>query len=292
MRGRVISAYGGSFKVLSESGEEFTCTARGALRAKDKSPYCGDTVETEIAAGEYVIKDILPRKNEIVRPPLANLDQIVFVSSAVSPPPNILNLDKFTAVSVFKGILPVMVFTKSDLGDAEKYVGLYRDIFPTFSVDNVTGEGAEDVKKALSGKFSALCGNSGVGKSSLLNNLIPGAGAKTGDISRKLRRGKNTTRRTDIFPLPGGGFLADTPGFAAFSTDRYDVIYKDSLQDCFPEFEQFIGKCRFNDCSHRTEQGCAILEALREGIICESRHRSYVEMYAEAEKLKPWNFKK
>lgn len=291
MRGVITSSFGGSFRVVAE-GEEFVCTARGTLRNKSLSPICGDFVEIEKSGDEYVIAGILPRKNEIVRPPLANLDQLVFVSSVTEPAPNILNLDKFTAVSVYKSIEPVIVFTKSDLKDAEEYAAIYRGIFPTFCIDNSTGAGVDELIGALTGKFSALAGNSGVGKSSLLNNLVPGIEAKTGEISRKLGRGRHTTRRTEIYPLPGGGYIADTPGFAAFSTDRYDIIFKDDLAACFPEFDDYIGKCRFPDCSHRKEQGCAVLDALKNGDILPSRHRSYCEMYQEAEKLKPWEFKK
>ena len=290
MQGVITSSFGGTFRVVAEE-HEYICTARGTLRNKSVSPVCGDNVEIEKSGEEYVISGILPRKNEIVRPPLANLDQLVFVSSSVDPVPNILNLDKFTAVSIFKGIDPVIVFTKPDLGDVESCAAVYRQVFPTFCVDNVTGDGIEALMDALKGKFSALCGNSGVGKSSLLNNLIPGIDAKTGEISRKLGRGKHTTRRTEIYPFPGGGFIADTPGFAAFSTERYDIIFKDDLAACFPEFEPYIGKCRFPDCSHRKEQGCEILKALENGEIGASRHRSYCEMYQEAEKLKPWEFK-
>ena len=291
MRGVITSSFGGSFRVAAE-GEEFVCTARGTLRNKSLSPICGDFVEIEKSGDEYVIAGIFPRKNEIVRPPLANLDQLVFVSSATEPAPNILNLDKFTAVSVYKGIEPVIVFTKNDLKNAEEYAAIYRGIFPTFCIDNSTGAGVDELIVALIGKFSALAGNSGVGKSSLLNNLVPGIEAKTGEISRKLGRGRHTTRRTEIYPLPGGGYIADTPGFAAFSTDRYDIIFKDDLAACFPEFDDHIGKCRFPDCSHRKEQGCAVLDALQNGDIKPSRHRSYCEMYQEAEKLKPWEYKK
>ncbi len=291
MRGMIISAFGTGFKVGAE-GREIICTARGSFRSRELAPLCGDEAEVEEHAGEYVITKIYPRRNEIVRPPLANLDSIVFVCSAVSPSPNLLNLDKFTAVSVFKGIKPVIAITKTDLYDPEEYAKIYRPIFPTFLIDNITGEGAEELLAEIRGSFSALCGNSGVGKSSLLNNLIPGAEAEVGEISEKLGRGKNTTRRTDILRLPGGGYLADTPGFAAFSTDRYDIIFKEYLADCFPEFSDFLGHCRYTGCSHRTEQGCAVLEALRDGKISPSRHASYVKMYAEAERIKPWELKK
>ncbi len=287
MQGVIISSHGGLFKVAADGGT-VSCTARGIFRAKNITPYCGDNVEIEESAGEYVIKNILPRKNEIVRPPLANLDQLVFVCSAADPPPNLRNLDKFTAVSVYKGIMPVIVFTKSDLCDPEKYAEIYRGVFPTYCIDNLSGSGAEQLKDVLKDKFSALCGNSGVGKSSLINNLLPGVYAETGEISRKLGRGKNTTRRTDIYPLSYGGYIADTPGFAAFSTERYEIIFKDELADCFPEFSEFKDKCRFGDCSHRTEAGCAVLEALESGKINRSRHESYCEMYLEASRLKEW----
>ena len=290
MRGVITSSFGDSFKVVAED-KEYTCRARGVLRNRSQSPVCGDFVTVELSGDETVITEILPRKNEIVRPPLANLDQIVFVCSTVEPAPNILNLDKFTAVSVFKGIAPIIVFTKTDKCDPEKYMSLYRGVFPVFAVDNITGEGIDPLREAMKDKFSALCGNSGVGKSSLLNNLVPDINAKTGEISRKLGRGRHTTRRTEIYPLPSGGYLADTPGFAAFSTERYDIIFKDDLADCFPEFGEYIGKCRFQDCSHTKEQGCAVLEALSEGKIQSSRHKSYCEMYSEASKIKPWELK-
>ena len=290
MQGVIISSYGGIFKVAA--GEKiFNCSARGVLRSKKLTPLCGDRADIEVSAGEYVIKSILPRRNEIVRPPLANLDQIVFVSSSIDPPPNLCNLDKFTAVSIYKGISPVIVFTKSDIVDPEPYAKIYRDIFPTFCVDNLSHEGVNSLEKVLKDKFSALCGNSGVGKSSLINSLLPGAGVITGEISAKLGRGKNTTRRTDIYPLPYGGYIADTPGFASFSTERYDIIFKEKLADCFPEFSEYAGKCRFSDCSHRSELGCAVLEALKDGKISPSRHNSYCAMYVEAAKLKEWEFK-
>lgn len=291
MQGIIISSFGDSFRVAAE-GEEYICRARGALRNKPQSPLCGDRVTVETVDGERVITEIFPRKNEIVRPPMANLEQLVFVCSTTEPPPNILNLDKFTAVSVFKGIAPLIVFTKTDKGDPARYIGIYRDIFPTFEINNLTGSGIEPLREALKGRFSALCGNSGVGKSSLLNNLLPHAGAVTGEISQKLKRGKNTTRRTEIFALLEGGYIADTPGFAAFSTERYDIIFKDELAGCFPEFGEYIGGCRFQDCSHTKEDGCAVLEALKDGKISQSRHRSYCEMYQEASKIKPWELKR
>ncbi len=290
MQGVITSSFGDSFTVAAE-GKLYTCRARGTFRNRDLCPICGDRVEISGSGEETIITELYPRKNEIVRPPLANLDQLVFVCSVIEPPPNILNLDKFTAVSVYKGIAPVIVFTKTDKSDVGRYADIYRGVFPTYKIDNLTGEGTDELREALKGKFSALAGNSGVGKSSLLNNLCPEINARTGEISRKLGRGRHTTRRTEIFPLPGGGYIADTPGFAAFSTERYDIIFKDELADCFPEFSEYIGSCRFPDCSHTKEQGCAVLDALHSGKINPSRHNSYCEMYREASKLKPWEHK-
>ena len=286
MTARVISSFGDTFSVAAD-GFKAVCRARGVLRTKT-SILCGDIAEIEYSGGEWVITEVYPRKNEIVRPPIANLDNLVIVCSSASPPPDIAMIDKFTAVAVYKDIDPVIVFTKTDVRSADEYASVYSGFFPVFTVNNTTGEGAAQLSEFLKGKFSALAGNSGVGKSSLINNICPGAMAETGEISRKLGRGRNTTRRTEFMPLPGGGYIADTPGFAAFSTERYVAIFKEDLAGCFPEFREFADKCRYTDCSHTKEQGSAVLEALAEGKIKPSRHRSYVEMYREAEKLKPW----
>lgn len=292
LNGTIISSLGGTFKVAAR-GNEYICKARGVFRNRQITPICGDNVTVEIdpVTNEGVITDVSDRKNEIIRPPLANLDQLVFVISTCEPYPNLLLLDKFLAVSVYKNISPAIVFTKTDKAPADEYVKIYSPIFPTFCVDNSTGEGIEQVKELLHDKFSAFTGNSGAGKSTLLNNICPHLNLTTSEISRKLGRGKHTTRRVDIYPLDGGGYVADTPGFSTFNTQMYDTIMKQDLADCFPEFEEYLGNCRFQDCSHTKEQGCAVLEALRSGIIAKSRHNSYCEMYAESALIKPWAVK-
>lgn len=289
--GLIISSLGGGYKVVCE-GKEYVCKARGVFRTKDISPCCGDNVVFEIQDGaEPIITEILPRKNEIIRPPLANLDQIVFVISTCEPAPNLLLLDKFIAVAAYKGIDSAVVFTKTDKQSADELIDIYSGVCPVFSVDNESGAGCENVLSALKGKLSAFAGNSGAGKSSLLNNICPEIEAETNEISRKLGRGKHTTRRTDIFQLPCGGYIADTPGFSTFETDKYDTIMKDELADCFYEFKDCLGKCRFIDCSHTKEQGCAVIEAVNDGRIRKSRHESYVKMYEEASRIKPWELK-
>lgn len=290
-KGVIISSFGGNFKVAAED-EEYICKARGAFRNKDIVPICGDNVRFIIEDNsDGVITEIFDRKNEIIRPPLANLDQIVFVISTCEPVPNILLLDKFLAVSVFKNIEPIIVFTKTDKQPADEYVKIYKNVFPTVCVDNVTGEGVGDVYRLLNGKFSAFTGNSGAGKSTLLNNICPDLKLETNEISRKLGRGKHTTRRVEIFKLENGGYVADTPGFSTFNTQMYDLILKDELAYCFPEFEEHIGSCRYQDCSHTKEQGCKVIEAVNNGLISKSRHASYCEMHREASLIKPWEIK-
>lgn len=289
--GIIISSFGGDFKVAAD-GEEYICKARGVFRNKDIVPVCGDNVKfvpDDNSGG--VITEIAERKNEIIRPPLANLDQIVFVISTCEPSPNILLLDKFLAVSVYKNIAPVIVFTKTDKYPADEYISIYKDVFPTVCVDNVTGEGVSEVCDLLSGKFSAFTGNSGAGKSTLLNNICPELKLETNEISRKLGRGKHTTRRVEIYKLDNNSYVADTPGFSTFNTQMYDRILKDELAYCFPEFDEYIGKCRFQDCSHTKEKGCKVIEAVRDGLISKSRHDSYCQMHAEASLIKIWEVK-
>ncbi len=291
-KGVIISSFGGNFKVAAEDDKEYICKARGSFRNKDIVPVCGDNVKFIIEDNsDGVITEIFDRKNEIIRPPLANLDQLVFVISTCEPAPNILLLDKFLSVSVYKNINPVIVFTKTDKYPADEYVRIYENIFPTICVDNLTGEGVDKVYQLLTGKFSAFTGNSGAGKSTLLNNICPDLNLETNEISRKLGRGKHTTRRVEIFRLENGGYVADTPGFSTFNTQMYDVILKDQLVFCFPEFEEHLDSCRFQDCSHTKEKGCKIIEAVKDGLISKSRHLSYCEMYREASLIKPWEIK-
>lgn len=288
--GTIISSLGGSYKVAAD-GREIICSARGVFRAKEIIPLCGDAVVVSEEASSAVITKIKPRKNEIIRPPLANLDCMVFVISTCEPAPNIQLLDKFLAVCEFKGISPAIVFTKIDKQPAQAYADIYKSIYPTFCVDNSSGSGIEEVKTILKGKFSAVTGNSGSGKSSLLNNICPELRLETDEISRKLGRGKHTTRRVDIYKLDCGGYIADTPGFSTFETRKYDIIMKDELADCFPEFSEYLGKCRFLDCSHTKESGCAVIEAVESRNISRSRHKSYIDMYEEAARIKPWDVK-
>ena len=278
---------------MEASDGVYECKARGIFRKKGISPCCGDNVEiTPDPAGKGLIEKVLPRRSQIIRPPLANLDILVFVSSVCEPKPNLLLLDEFIAIAEYKGIKPIVVFTKIDKQDSSKYAETYNNAGLTvFEVNNMTGEGSDKVKQALLGKLSAFTGNTGVGKSSLMNRIFPQLDLATNEISEKLGRGKHTTRHVQLFKLDEGGYIADTPGFSSFDTNRYDIIFKDELANCFCDFKEYLGKCRFPDCSHTKEKGCAVIEAVNKGKIARSRYESYLSMYEQAKQLKEWEHK-
>ncbi|MBR1863432.1 MAG: ribosome small subunit-dependent GTPase A [Ruminococcus sp.] len=292
MNGIITKAIGGLYTVDASDGI-YECKARGIFRKKRISPMCGDTVSFSVEGERTgVIEEIVPRRSELIRPPLANLDILLFVSSTVEPRPNTLLLDKFIAIAVYKKIEPVVVFTKVDKQSDTELSEIYRKAgIRVFSCDNTTGEGSAEVRELLKGRLSAFTGNTGVGKSSLLNNMFPELGLATGEISKKLGRGRHTTRHVELYKLEDGGYIADTPGFSSFDTNRYDIIFKDELAGCFAEFGPFTDKCRFPDCSHTKEKGCAVIEAVRSGQISPSRHESYLRMYEEARDLKEWEYK-
>lgn len=265
------------------------CSARGIFRLDGISPCAGDNVRVAVEDNtEPVIAEIYERKNYLVRPPLANLDVVVFVNSCIEPAPNRFILDKLIAIFDSKGIEPVIVFTKTDLKDAGDLPELYRAIGITVvTADNTVGTGSDEVKELIRGKTSAFIGNSGVGKSSLLNVLFPELALETAHISKKLGRGRHTTRQVEMYRLLGG-YIADTPGFSSVDTERYCRIKKDELDGAFREFREFANDCRFADCAHIKEKGCAVREAVEAGKIARSRYDSYLRMYEEASKINDW----
>ncbi|MBR6106567.1 MAG: ribosome small subunit-dependent GTPase A [Oscillospiraceae bacterium] len=285
MDGMIIKAVGGLYTVESPDGSVSACRARGIFRRQGISPCTGDRVRIE----QDCITEILPRKNELIRPPLANLDKLFFVLSVCDPAPNLLLLDRFLAVCVYKSIRPVLVFTKLDLADAERYAAIYRGTgFPIYFADYDCPESLDAVYKELEGAVSAFTGNSGVGKSTLLNALDVSLKLETGDISKKLGRGRHTTRETALYTLPNGGRVADTPGFSTFETDAYAQIAPDETADCFPEIAGVDTPCRYADCRHLKEPGCAVREAVAAGVIPQSRYESYTVMLSEALQRKAW----
>ena len=288
LTGMITKAIGGLYTVESPSGV-MDCRARGIFRNRGQSPMVGDRAEVRNGA----IDRLLPRKNSLIRPPLANLDQLLFVVSMYKPAPNLLLLDKFIAIAEYKHITPVLVVTKVDLEDPAYLVDIYRKAgIPVHVVDYAKPETVDAVAACLSGKLSAFTGNSGAGKSTLLNAIDASLQLETGSISEKLGRGRHTTRHAQLYPVQGGGYVADTPGFSTFETNQYDIIRKEELAGCFREFAPYLGKCRFQNCCHTAERDCALRQAVEAGEIAGSRYESYCRMFEEAKGLKEWELKK
>ncbi|MGN1137910.1 MAG: ribosome small subunit-dependent GTPase A, partial [Ruminococcus sp.] len=268
------------------------CKARGIFRKKNNSPVAGDNVRISIPdEGFPAIEEIYPRRNSLKRPPLANLDTLVIVCSTVDPTPNTLVIDKMTAAAVDNNIEPVIVISKSDLKSGTEFADIYRKSgFRVFEYSSNDIDSALKIRPVFKDKITAFAGNSGVGKSTLLNTLYPQLSLDTGEISEKLGRGRHTTRTVELYKLDGG-YIADTPGFSTVDIERFNMIEKDNIQFCFPEFRDYLTKCKFTSCSHTCEKGCCIIDAVNNGIIPESRHKSYVAMYNEVKDIKKWQLK-
>lgn len=292
LEGLVRKGIGGFYTVETPEGI-YTCTARGKFRKARISPYAGDRVRIlGEEDGTGALEEILPRKNFLVRPPIANIDQLFIVTSLRDPSPDPLILDKTIAAAELEQIAPVLVLTKTDLDDASPLQKIYSVAgIPCFAVSSVTGEGVDQVGALLEGRISAFTGNSGVGKSTLLNALFPDLQLKTGEISQKLGRGRHTTREVELYKLEGGGYVAGTPGFSTFDIERYRMTDKEKLAFGFREFTPYLGACQFSSCSHTCEKGCAVLQAVEEGKIPRSRHESYCAMYQEVKDVKQWQQK-
>ena len=291
--GRIQKATGG-FYYVSTVGGIIECRARGLFRKQGISPCVGDRVEIEISPddGSGYVVDIHPRKNVLVRPPLANLDYMISVISITDPSPNFLTVDTYLALLEYRDIPALVVVTKSDLYDAAPLVDLYeKSGYKVHTVSAITGEGIPALLDDLEGKFCAVSGNSGVGKSSLLNAMNPEFRINVGDTSKKLGRGRHTTRHVETFTLPNGAIVADTPGFSALDIVQVSDLRADKLDVCFLDFLPYLCQCRFDDCRHIHETGCAVRRAVDVGEISESRYRSYQKLYDEIKDIKEWNRK-
>ena len=291
LEGRIHSSVGGSYAVATAPCAQgvpegiLACRARGLFRKQGVTPLVGDWVRVERIDGkEGYVREILPRKNALARPPLANLDQLFLLCSTAWPRPNLRLLDTLIAVAELSGIAPVAVFTKCDLADGGEYSEIYK-AFPCFAVS--PGSDIEPIRALLAGKTSAFCGNTGVGKSTLLNRIVPALDLPTGEISVKLGRGRHTTRHVELYPAEGG-WVADTPGFSALEPMEQQALTKENLAHGFREFEPFAGECRFPDCAHVNDSGCAIVKAVAAGEIPRTRHESYCALYEALKNKKDW----
>ena len=281
----ITKGIGGFYYVRTPDGV-VECKARGIFRKRGITPVAGDNVE--LSADGAMIEEILPRKNVFVRPPVANLDVLFIVASTTQPVPSTLVLDQLAAAAIYKGVQPVLVVTKADLAAADQLAQDYATSgIPLIPLHYESGGGLDEIRQYIKGHLCAFCGNSGVGKSTLLNALAPELKRETGQISQKLGRGRHTTREVEVFEICGGR-LADTPGFASLEAQKLCRIPKEELQHTFPEFEPYFGQCRFTGCSHRSEVGCAVRDAVEQGAISKSRYASYLAMYEEANARKEW----
>jgi len=290
--GIILKGIGG-FYYVEVDDTLYECKARGIFRKNKVVPFVGDHVNISIEQdGTCTIEEILPRKNYLTRPPISNIDQLIIVVSTCDPSPSTLIIDKIISAAEDKGIEPVVVISKTDLKDCAWLCEIYEKTgIPFYTISSATGEGISAVHDLLIGKITAFTGNSGVGKSSLLNGINDQFHLPTGEISRKLGRGKHTTRQVELLKLGDGAYVADTPGFSSISIERYDIANKENLQYCFREFAPYINKCKFTSCAHTCEKGCAVIQAVEDGIISKSRHESYLTMYNEVKDLKEWDMK-
>ena len=289
--GRIVRSLSGFYDVRTESGT-VTCRARGVLRKQGCTPLTGDLVEITVEHGKGMVEKVLPRKCSFIRPAVANIDALVVFAANVNPVTEPFLIDRVAAIAGSQGVPVYLCVNKCDLDPAVDLVKIYeRAGFPVIRTSAETGEGVEELCTLIRGKVTAFTGNSGVGKSSILNRLCPELELPTGEVSEKLGRGRHTTRHVELYDLGEDTFVADTPGFSSFDTDQMDVILKEELQYSFPDFGPFIGSCRFDDCSHRKEPDCAVRAALEAGDIQPTRYDSYLKLYEKMSQIKLWELK-
>ena len=291
MTGRILRSLSGFYDVQTPEGL-VTCRGRGSLRKNHQIPLTGDMVEITVEKGKGMVEKILPRRNCFVRPAVANVDALVVFAANVNPVTEPFLIDRVAAIAGDQGVEVILCINKCDLDPALDLTRIYRNAgFTVISASAETGQGVEELRNLLQGKLTAFTGNTGVGKSSMLNQLCPSLGLATGEVSEKLGRGRHTTRHVELYQLDAETYVADTPGFSSFDTDQMDVILKENLQYAFPDFGAYVGACQFHDCSHRQEPGCAVRAALAEGKIEASRYDSYLKLYEKASQIKLWELK-
>lgn len=282
MEGRVLCGVGGFYTVIDEKGQKYTLRAQGKLRKQRLSPMAGDMVRFQPGQGEQHgwLEAILPRANQLVRPPVANIDRIAIVISAGTPEPDLMLVDRMLIFARMNEIEPLIVINKCDEGDmsaaqiAQQYAGTGTKVMRTCAM---TGDGIEALREELKGTIHAFGGQSGVGKSTLINKLY-GLTQETGGLSEKIERGRNTTRHCELIPLPGGGMVLDTPGFSLLELNLMDPV---ELRNLIPEFEEYEGTCRFQPCVHISEPDCTVRAAVSQGRISKERWERYKMLHED-----------
>lgn len=292
-RGRILKALSGFYYVDVGSEAPLQCRARGKFRQDGMSPLVGDWVEVkETEPGCGMVWEIEPRRNAFDRPAVANIDQLVVIVSQAIPVTDPFLIDRVAAIAALKNCGVVICINKVDLADGDELAEIYRSAgFPTVCVSAETGEGIDQLIPLVAGKLSAFTGNSGVGKSSILNAIEPGFSLRVDEVSEKLGRGKHTTRHVELYRLACGAEVIDTPGFSSFDGSELGLELKENLDKCFIEFRPYLEECRFVGCSHTREKGCAVIRAVKDGEISKSRHSGYVRMFEELKDLRAWNAK-
>ncbi len=290
--GVIIKALSGFYYVKTADGV-LECKARGRFRLDGTSPLVGDRVKCSLdAQGRGRIDRVEERRNWFIRPTVANIDALVFVAANTNPVTDPFLIDRVSVIAEESDCDLIICLNKTDLNAGEDLYRIFSGAgFPVIRTSAETGEGIETLRDALRGKISAFTGNSGVGKSSLLNCLLPELSIPTSEVSEKLGRGKHTTRHTELFRLEEGSYVADTPGFASFEIEMMKRIPKENLAFDFRDFSPYIGKCRFQDCTHRKEPGCAVTEAVQSGAVSMSRYSSYLRLYEMSAQHKDWEMK-
>ena len=290
-RGRIIRSLSGFYDVQLPEGV-VTCRGRGILRKEQITPLTGDLVEITLEGGKGMVETVLPRSNSFIRPAVANVDALVLFAANVNPVTEPFLIDRVAAIAGDQNVPCILCVNKSDLDPAEQLQEIYRKAgFPVICTSAKTGQGIEELRQALKGKLTAFTGNSGVGKSSILNCLCPELTLATGEVSEKLGRGRHTTRHVELYCLGDDTYVMDTPGFSSFDTDQMDVILKENLQYSFPDFAPCLGRCQFADCTHRSEPGCAVRARVEAGQISASRYESYLRLYEKSAQIKQWERK-
>ena len=290
MEGIILKGLSGFYYVDGGDGRLIACRGRGKFRHQKLTPLVGDRVVfTPLEGDSGILEEILPRKNQFRRPAVANIDQLVVIASGAVPVTDPFLIDRVVSIAEGRECEPVICINKCDLDAAEELYRTYlRAGFTTLRVSAETGEGIDRLAAVISGKASAFTGNSGVGKSSILNALEPGFRLQVGEVSEKLGRGRHTTRHVELYRLSSGAIVADTPGFSSFDTEEMELRPPEELQHTFREFAPYLDRCRFTGCAHIKEKGCAVLAAVKAGEISQSRHDSYVRLYQQAKEVPEW----